>query len=61
MDEPADDEATIVFHWRVRCFLDLGFTLLVSRRLANRGCDWHEAETLIADGCPPDLVFAILK
>lgn len=49
-----------MFYWRIRCFLDLGLTLRQARRLANKGADHHEAEVLLAAGCPAELVVRIL-
>ena len=55
-----DEEAVRVFHWRVRRFRGLEFTLWQSRRLAEEQASWHEAETLLAAGCPAWLVFDLL-
>jgi hypothetical protein len=55
-----DEEATRVFHWRVSCFLDDKFTLRQARRLANHSSDHHEAEALLAAGCPAELVVRLL-
>jgi hypothetical protein len=65
MGEPAvieqDIEAVRVARWRVRRFRGLGFTLWQARRLAEEQASWHEAETLLMAGCPPDLVFDLLS
>jgi hypothetical protein len=64
MAEPAvieqHPEATRVYRWRVCRFLELGFTLRQARRLADSVAGWHEAEALLAAGCPVDLVFDLL-
>jgi hypothetical protein len=56
-----DEEAVRVFHWRVRRFRSLEFTLWQSRRLAEMGADWHEAERLLDAGCPAHVVFDLLS
>lgn len=56
-----DEEAVRVFHWRVRRFCELGFTLWQSRRLAQVQDDWHRAQLLLADGCPIELAFDLLS
>jgi hypothetical protein len=55
------EEELRVYHWRVRRCLELGFTLVQSRRLAENGADWHEAQVLLAAGCPSRLVYRLLK
>lgn len=56
-----DEEAVRVFHWRVRRFVALGFTLWQARRLAHVQADWHTAEVLLGDGCPVVLAFDLLS
>ncbi len=64
----ADAEATVpdveeirVFHWRVRRFLSLGFTLWQARGLARVQADWHAAEKLLARGCDTATAFDLLS
>jgi hypothetical protein len=59
--EAALDEPTQVYHWRRFRFLELGFNRRQAASLAESGASWHEAETLLAGGCPPDLVFDLLS
>lgn len=56
-----DEEAHRVFHWRVRRFIDLGFTLRQSRLMAEAQADWHTAEHLLHDGCQRDTAFLLLR
>ncbi len=57
----ADEEAVRVFHWRVRRFCGLGFTLWQARKLAAGDADWHAAEKLLVAGCPPLIAFDVLS
>ena len=56
-----DEQAIRVFHWRTRHLLGAGFTLRQARRLASRTDVVHEAETLLAQGCPVNVVFDLLS
>jgi hypothetical protein len=59
--EEVDDEAVRVFHWRVRRFLALGFTLRQARVLASLHVEWHTAEKLLEQGCPTSTAFDLLS
>lgn len=59
--EAVDEEAVRVYHWRVRRFLELGFTLRQARTLAGGDADWHEAAVLVTAGCPRDTAFDVLS
>ena len=55
------DEAQNVAAWRYLMLLDLNISpddalTLISDPL----CDWHAAEKLVKQGCPPDKVLGIL-
>jgi hypothetical protein len=56
-----DEEAVRVFHWRVRRFLDLGFTLRQARTLAGGEAEWHNAEKLLGRGCSRETAFDLLS
>ena len=56
-----DEEAIRVFHWRIKRFNKLGFTLWQDRSLARMGADWHAAEKLIANGCDTPTAFDLLS
>ena len=56
-----DDEAFRVLHWRIRRFLELGFTLRQARALAGGSAEWHDAEKLLARGGPVDAAFDLLS
>lgn len=55
-DQHEDD----VLAWRTAKFLELGFLVTEAARLADLPVDWHEADALITDGCPPHLAARIL-
>lgn len=55
------DEELDVLRWRRQMFLDLGFTVRQSRRLAEIAADWHRAEALLVAGCPTDTAFDLLS
>jgi hypothetical protein len=60
--EPAvSGEALQVFHWRREHFIELGFTIRQATCLAERMVTWHDAETLVDDGCPIAVCFDILS
>lgn len=46
--------------WRQARLEELGVPYPQSWALAVLNFDWHEAERLIRNGCPPRLVFEIL-
>lgn len=56
-----DEESAKVFHWRVRRFMGLGFTLWQARSLARVGADWHAAKKLLDAGCPVATAFDVLS
>lgn len=49
------------FLWRLEKFRDLGFNPRQRAKLAAAAVDWHEANRLLADGCPVDVAFDILS
>lgn len=55
------EEAIQVFHWRVRAFLDGGFTIRQAKVLAACQVDSHAAERLLEAGCPVDVAFDLLS
>lgn len=46
--------------WHVGCFLGLGFTRREAMLLTAAQVDWHQAASLIADGCPFETAVRIL-
>jgi hypothetical protein len=61
---PADldnSEVRGVYLWRRDCFLADRFSWDQAVRLAKLGADHHEAEQLLAAGCPHDLAFKLLR
>jgi hypothetical protein len=59
--EPLPEQQSQVYQWRRLRFLALGFNRRQAARLADVQASWHEAETLLAAGCPVELVFDILN
>jgi len=59
-ERDADREERLVYAWRRRQFLGLGFGRGEAQILAMGGADWHRARELLAAGCPHELVFRIL-
>lgn len=55
------DEVDRVYRWRRDKFLELGFSWLEARMLADAGADYHQAERLLDVGCPRHLVFDLLS
>lgn len=49
-----------VVAWRLSQFTRLAFSDENARVLAEEGVDWQEAERLLAQGCPHDLVMMLL-
>lgn len=49
-----------VFLWRRERFLLLGFNRRQASRLAAVQADWHQADSLLRDGCPVVTAFDIL-
>ena len=58
-DAPIEDDA--IWRWRLDEFFRLGFNLRQRLVLADRGVSPHDAEILIAKGCPVDVAFDILS
>lgn len=54
-------EADNVFKNRMTRFLELGFPELEASILADSEADWHEAQSMIDDGCPVEIAFDILS
>ena len=52
-ENPESAEAVALFEYRKERFIELGFSFRLALRLARDGADWHEAERLLAAGCPP--------
>lgn len=46
------DEERRVRDWRLERLLELGFDVDQALALLNVRADWHDAETLLALGCP---------
>jgi len=55
-----DDERMSVLRWRQDRFIAMGFGLANSASLAGSDADPHDAERLLARGCPVDLAAEIL-
>ena len=55
------EQANALHLWRRRRLIELGLTRYQAERLAEQGCDWHEAAALVAAGCPAELVFDLLS
>jgi len=54
-------EVERTYAWRREMLMALGLNHADACTLACcRDLDWHEAEKLVARGCPPELVFEIL-
>jgi len=60
-EDTARDEEAGVLRWRRQMFLDLGFNVRQSQRLAEQGADWHHAGRLLSGGCPVDTAFDLLS
>ena len=58
--DPGDDEYERLFEFRERRFLAIGFNHFQAVALAVAQADWHEAESLVKDGCPLDVAIDIL-
>jgi hypothetical protein len=54
-------EGELVFLWRYRRSLELGFGGRLAERIAATGIDLHELEHLIAEGCPRGTAYRILR
>jgi hypothetical protein len=50
-----------VYHWVRGQFIRLGFNRRQAAQLALVHASWHEAEVLLAAGCPVDTVFDLLS
>ncbi len=61
VDQAICDEETAVLHWRVRRFLELGFTLRQARTLSALPADWHAAQELLSVGCPLRHAYDLLR
>jgi hypothetical protein len=57
--DPAE-EIERIQAWRTEMLQQLGLSHADAVTLAFCDIDWHEAEQLVAKGCPPDLVFDLL-
>jgi hypothetical protein len=58
--EAPETERLRVVRWRSRMLQDLGMDEARADFFAHGPGDWHEAERLILNGCPPELVLEIL-
>ena len=60
-DDHPTREIERVKAWRTEMLMALGLTHADACTLAYcPDLDWHEAENLVAKGCPPALVFELL-
>lgn len=56
----APDEFERVLSHREQMFRELGFNRWQAVSLAEAGCDWHEAEKLLARDCPHETALDLL-
>jgi hypothetical protein len=56
----APSETEKVVSYLEQRFFELGFNVRQSAELAERNADWHEADRLLADGCPLETALDIL-
>lgn len=47
--------------WHIGCFTSLGFNHYEAELLDIHNVDWHQAASLLADGCTHELAIRILK
>jgi hypothetical protein len=62
MDEPTHrpTEEQRIFAWRVEVLVAAGYPNALAQLVAGTGADLHDAERLVANGCPPALAVRIL-
>lgn len=51
----------MILAWEMEQFLRLGFPTEQAGLLAEMGVEWHDAKRLIADGCPHEIAYDILR
>jgi len=55
------EEIELVFRWRVRQSLRMGYATGLAERIAATGVDLHELEHLIGRGCSRATAYRILR
>lgn len=58
--DPEAEEHIRVAAFNCRQFEKLGFGSVGAMLLVAAGADWHDAQRLLSQGCPPDLAMQIL-
>ena len=60
LGEDTTEEELLILAWRAEQLRRLGFPRVVAETFAGL-VDWHEIETLVARGCPPNLALEIVR